>query len=346
MLNAVLSTLEVVGVGIHLHQREVTQVLGFVDFTFVEIHLEEIVVVVACKVVVVVGKDVLLCKIRTNCLIELHPEHRVTHSFAAKLVGAVKHRADCLHMVLHLGGDAVKLPLLDDIVAQYLVRRYVGIFNLKFRVLLGATLSLGVENVETVEHFTNFHLILVGENLSPVEIFIHCELVVGNELHDDAEEVHAVLIRLFGVVESHILLLLEVELTVDYLHPLHIGIACLLFLIERLHSGRHLNAIFLVSVARLALAHGARSGFLLCNSCHSKRSCQECHCYVSNNLHNAIIYQFSIIIFLFCLFEPSVHDYFHRGKCSLYAVGSHRTYTRNVESLATRQAAETAALTL
>ena len=121
MLDAVLSTLEIIGVGIHLHQREVAQVLGLVDFTFVEIHLEEIVVVVACKVVVVVGKDVLLCKIRTNILIELHPEHGVAHCFAAKLVGAVKHRADCLHMVLHLGGDAVKLPLLDYIVAQHLV---------------------------------------------------------------------------------------------------------------------------------------------------------------------------------------------------------------------------------
>ena len=201
---------QIVGVVIKLHERHVSHVLHLVNVASVHLELKEVVKVVARKVVVVVGEHILLGYVWAN-VVHQYPEHRVFYWFAAKLIGAVKHRADCLHTRLHRIAARVKLPPLHNVVAKHLVGRNVGVFYCEFRVFVAAAFGCGVEYVETVKHFLHLDFVLVSKQLFTVKIFVCRNLVVGEQTHDDEKQVLAVGIWLIRVIKSRVLSLGQVE---------------------------------------------------------------------------------------------------------------------------------------
>ena len=97
--------------GEHLSHRQIAQIPGLVYLAVIHAEIEIIVERVLRQVVVVVEEDVLLCKIWAQ-LVELHPEHGI-FGIAAKICGAVEHRAYGLNASLHAVCAAVELPFFQ-----------------------------------------------------------------------------------------------------------------------------------------------------------------------------------------------------------------------------------------
>ena len=106
--------------------------------------------------------------------------------------------------------------------------------------------------METVEQVAHLDLILLGENFATIEVFVGVYLVVGQQSHDYAEEVFLSVDIFFGEVQRRVFVLIEVQLTVYYAHPLAVGVSDVFsgVFIECLLSLSHLRAGgFTLSVA-------------------------------------------------------------------------------------------------
>ena len=88
--------------------------------------------------------------------------------------------------------------------------------------------------MEAVEHFFYFDAIFVGEYFSSVEVFVCRYLVVCQKFHDNSEKILLIFGGLFGIIERHVFLFVQVDLPIDYPHPRNVGIRCILSVIKRL----------------------------------------------------------------------------------------------------------------
>ena len=263
--DAVLSVLQIVGVGVELHKGFVAKIFGLIYFALIHIAKEIVVVVVAWQVVVVVGKDILLSKVRAN-IVEFHPEHRITHGFAAPFRCTMQHGADGFDAALHASAHAVEFVALYDIVVEHFDARNVAVFYGVARIFFCAALGVGVYYTIAVEDVLHFHLVLVGKHFAAVEIFIGIDFAVDEQTHNDVEEALAVLIGLFGVEEASVGVLFDFEAAIDYAHPLEVGIALFCGFVERLHTVGDI-AVFLgigfLGVLASAAHHRCRTFVLL-----------------------------------------------------------------------------------
>ena len=228
-------------IGIHLHERLVPQVLGFVDFPFVHSHLEVIVVVVLLYVVFVARQDVLACDVGAYVVV-FNPEHGVFDCFASEVARTVKYRADGLDGRFYLRGAAVEYPFFQDIVGEYLVGGYIAFLYREAGILLGVSFCRGIQNMEAVEHFFYFDAIFVGEYFSSIEVFVCRYLVVRQKFHDNSEKILLIFGGLFGIIERHVFFFVQVDLPIDYPHPRNVGIRCILSVIKRLSPDAELVA--------------------------------------------------------------------------------------------------------
>ena len=189
-------------------ERLVAQVFHLIDFSAVHIEFKEIVEVVAQQVVIVVGEHKLLCDVGAN-IVEFHPKHRPLLRHAI-FIFAMEHRTNGIHPATHFIATGVEFPFFDDIVAQHLAARDIGILNHIFRSLFGAPFGVSIENVEAVEQVGNLILVGIGKHFASVEPFIHIDFAISHSAHDNVEEALTIFVRLFGIVERGIFALGEV----------------------------------------------------------------------------------------------------------------------------------------
>lgn len=265
VVDAVLGAGQVVRVGIHLHHRQVAKVARLVDVALVHAEVEVVVDRILRQVVVVGKEDVLLGEVRAD-LVVFDPEHRVFR-LAAEIARTVQHGAYGHDARLHAVGAAVELPFLKDVVVEHLPRGDVGLLDDVFRVALSAPLALLVVDAEAVEHLGDVDLVLVGEDLAAVEIFIGRELAVDNEAEYDAEQVLLAVDHILRIIEGSVLGLGEVELPVNLAHIRQVGVVGLFLGEETLHTvgDAGLRRVLRLLVAVGALADTAR----ILDLCHT-----------------------------------------------------------------------------
>ena len=264
---------EVVRIRIKLHHRLVCKIASFVNFAFVHIHLEIIVVSVVCEIIVVADEYRLLWEVWAES-VKFYPEHRVLDRFAAKVTGTVKHRADCLHLCHSAIAARVKLPAFQNVVWKDFICRYIAFFDSEFRVFLCWAFGVCVKNMETVQHVFHFYAVLLCENFSTVKVFVRFHLIVCQETKYDAEKAFLSFRRLFREIKRSIFFFLQVQLAIYYSHPLQVWLGSFRLFIKRLHTlcnFRVLPVFFLCSVT--FSHHGRWRGLLwLCKCGNSHKS--------------------------------------------------------------------------
>ena len=216
--------------GTVLLQGLVLHVGGHVDVTLVVVGGEEVVHRHFGSVVEVTGHHILSTKVGLDIIV-LHPEegellhvlvlHRLfffvfTHVTSdGELIGCtVHHRTECHDAAMISGGVLVVVGTLLHKVAEHVGRRDVGLIHLDAVAIdqVGNFLTvehvLEVEAVALVEMLQTIQLILVGGNLTSIE-----------QLEEEGKEVHAVALWLHGIVEGSVLVLGQVDGTVDVASP-------------------------------------------------------------------------------------------------------------------------------
>lgn len=115
--------------------------------------------------------------------------------------------------------------------------------------------------MKTVEHVAHIDLVLVGEHLPAVKIFIGIQFAVGKQPQYYAEEVFLPVNHLLRVVEGRIFHLVKVNLAIDDFHPLCIGVAAFRLVEKLLHTvgdTRRFFGVLLLGVPA-AFAHDRRT---------------------------------------------------------------------------------------
>ena len=118
---------------------------------------------------------------------------------------------------------------------------------------------MSIIDSEAVEHFSDFHFILIGESLTAVEILVSRDLAIDHEAEDKAEKILLTIDYILGIIKRSILGDIEVELAINLAHIRDIGIMRLLGGIEILHTLRDLTltgSTFLITLGAFADATG------------------------------------------------------------------------------------------
>ena len=187
------------GSRIELYERHISQILSFVYFTGEHAQFEEIIIRVVAYVVHVVGNDIVLCQVGTYIVVP-GPKHGVTHGFPAEVAHAVQYRTDRLDDGIAGRRALVEDPFLLDVIRQDLIARHVALFD-DIGIPFGCTSRFYfVEDMETFEHVFHFHLVVLGEYFSTIEIFINLYFIRSDKTQQYAEEVFLPVYDFFWVI--------------------------------------------------------------------------------------------------------------------------------------------------
>ena len=110
----------------------------------------------------------------------------------------------------------IVIGALLEVVLSHLKRRDIAVVDLKFAVLFF------IEDVTVIEDGLHLHLSLISKHIGTVVgngVLVDWDITILCQLEDVGEKVHLLALRLHGVVKTSILVLRQVDLTVDITSP-------------------------------------------------------------------------------------------------------------------------------